>query len=155
MFSCSTYLNMNIFCPVTAKDCDPTNGLPCYEIGSGDTSAPIYDTVDACCGRLNWISTTACISASENSFTGSPALPSNQFFVDYSSSSCLQDCDPGSVGCAMVPPSVALYDSIDTCCSVGIWWVDYRYCTSRSAGNYTNGWVVDFQNDKCSESRNL
>ena len=155
MFSCSTDSNMNLFRHVTVKDCDPTNGPPCYEIGSRDTSASIYDTVESCCGRLNWISTSACVSASETSFAGSLTLPSTQYFADYSSSSCLQDCEPGSFGCAVVPPPVALYDSIDACCSVGMGWVDYRYCTSRSIGNYTDGWVVDFLNEKCSESRNL
>jgi len=137
------------------KDCDPTNGPPCYEIGSRDTSASIYDTVQTCCDRLNWISNSACVSASETSLAGSPVLATNQFFADYSSSSCLQDCEPGSFGCAVVPPPAALYDSIDACCSVGMGWVDYRYCMSRSIGKYTDGWVVDFLNEKCSESRNL
>ena len=97
-------------------------------------------------------SSAARVSASEGSLTGGDSpLPSNEFFVDYSSSSCLKDCEPGPFGCMLVPPPVALYDSIAACCSVSMWWVDYSYCTSRSVGNYTNGWTVDFQNEKCSE----
>ena len=63
----------------------------------------------------------------------------------------MKDWEPGSFGCMIVPLPVALRDSIEACCSVGMWWVDYGYCTSRSVGNYTNGWTVDFKNEKCSE----
>jgi len=73
------------------------------------------------------------------------------FFADYASSSCLKDCEPGPFGCMLVPPPVTLYDSIAACCSVGVSWVDFRYCTSRSVGNYTNGWIVDIQNEKCTK----
>ena len=112
----------------------------------------LFASREECCARFfGWAFEECAAGAS----SGSPALLSNQFFADYSSSSCLQDCEPGPFGCAVVPPPVALYDSIDACCSMGMGWVDYRYCTSRSTGSYTDGWVVDFLNDKCSKSRNL
>merc|ERR1719253_755589 len=131
------------------KDCDPADGLPCSALETEDQSAPIYDTVEACCGRLDWIDDGACVSNSERKATASLALPSRQFFADYAAGRCRQDCEPGSLECATVPPPMSLYDSIDACCSVGIWWVDYGYCTSRSVGNYTNGWIVDFESEKC------
>merc|ERR1712194_418483 len=134
-----------------AKDCYPADGPPCSEIGHDDASAPIYDTAEACCGRLDWISASSCVAASEDNSTGSSVLPLSQFFPDYASSSCLQDCEPGPFGCMPVPPPVALYESIDACCSTALWWVDHRYCTSRSVGNYTDGWVVDYQNAKCAK----
>ena len=145
----------NIFCHVLAQDCDPTSGPPCHGIENKQGSTPIHDTVEACCDSLDWIGTNSCVSASEGSSTGSLAsgntLPSNRFFADFETNSCLKDCDPGPFGCMRVPPPVTLYDSIEACCTVAMWWVDHSYCTSRSVGNYTNGWTVDFQNEKCSE----
>ena len=155
VFYSSLSSNRKLILPYQAKDCDPANGPPCHGIENEYSSVLIYDTVEACCGRLDWIVTSSCVSASEESPTGSltpdSTLPSNQFFADYSSNSCLKDCEPGPFGCMRVPPPVALYDSIEACCSVGMWWIDYSYCTSRSVGNYTNGWTVDFPNEKCSE----
>ena len=155
------YLLLNRFkshkllCRVLAKDCDPASGPPCHGIETEQSSNFIYDTVEAWCGRLDWIGTSSCVSASDDSSAGSLAigstLPSNQFFADYATNSCLKDCDPGPFGCMRVPPPVTLYDSIEACCTVAMWWVDHSYCTSRSVGNYTNGWTVDFQNEKCSE----
>ena len=58
----------------------------------------------------------------------------------------MKDYEPGPVVCMLVPALVALYDSIETCCIIGMWWVDYGYCASCSVGNYTNGWTVNFQN---------
>ena len=146
--------NMTLFYSLTAKDCDPANGPPCYGVGNEDTSSPIFDTAEACCGRLDWISTSSCVSASTDSSPGSPAVPSNQFFADDLSSSCLQDCEPGPFGCQIALPLTPLYGSIDACCS-SRGWIEYEYCTSRSVGKYSNGWVVDYQNAKCGESSNF
>ena len=130
----------------SVRDCDPADGPHCFGAEHKDPSATIYDTVEACCGRLNWIDTSTCVSASEESSMG---LVFNKFFVDYSSGTCLQNCEPGPFGCAIAPSSVTLYDDIDSCCSLGESWVDYKYCTSRSAGNYSEGWVVDYLDEKC------
>ena len=48
-------------------------------------------------------------------------VPSNQFFTDYSNSSCLKDYRHGPFRCMSVPPLVALYDSIEACGTVGMW----------------------------------
>ena len=57
------------------------------------------------------------MSVSEDSTLGSlppgTILPSNQFFVDYSSNSCLKDYESGSFVCMIVPPPVALFDNMD------------------------------------------
>ena len=129
------------------KDCDPTDGPPCSRLEHTDSSVSIYDTVDACCGRLNWLDAGACVASSQEGRT-------DMFFADYASGACLRDCEQGPVGCALVPPPVALYESVDACCSVGQSWVDYQYCTSRSVGNYSDGWIVDYTDERCGESRN-
>jgi len=79
----------------------------------------------------------------------SDSEPSNKFYADYSSGSCMKDCEPGPFGCAIVPPPVVLYDTIELCCAMGQSWIDFGYCTSRSVGDYTNGWVVDYSIEKC------
>ena len=127
------------------KDCNPADGPPCSQTEHKDLSIPIYDTLEKCCDRLNWIDIDVCTSFSEGRSRG--------FFADPSSGSCLQECDPGASDCASsVPPPLNLYDSIDACCSEGQWWVEYKYCTSRSVGEYSEGWLVDFQNEKCGMS---
>ena len=74
------------------------------------------------------------------------------YFADYATGRCFQDCDPALDGCALVPPPVNVYPSIEVCCSDGLSWVEDSYCTSRSNNQYTNGWVVDFTSEKCSKS---
>ena len=69
--------------------------------------------------------------------------------------SCLQDCEPGSENgtavCKETTPPVVLYDDVMDCCNIGQSWVDISYCASRSIGMYSEGWVVDYKNDKCGE----
>lgn len=79
---------------------------------------------------------------------------SNEFFVDYFTGSCFKDAAPcpGEVfTCEKVPPPIQTYKSIENCCEQGQSWVDFGFCTSRSIGNYTNGWVVDYGAEKCGE----
>ena len=136
----------------TVKDCNPAEGQPCSDPEHNDLSAIIYATPEACCGRLGWANLHACVAASQNSHAPLLSEPTNKYFVNYQSGSCLQDCEPGPFGCAQVPPPIVLYDDIDTCCTIGQSWVDYEYCTSRSIDSYSDGWVVDFSNEKCGES---
>ena len=139
---------MNIFGHILVKDCNPANGPPCPETEHTEMSAPIYDTIQACCGRLDWIDIDVCTSFSEGRSRG--------YFTDPSSGSCLQECEPGASDCtSAVPPPIALYDSIDACCSEGQWWVEYKYCTSRSVGEYSGEWIVDFNQEKCGKSRDF
>lgn len=63
---------------------------------------------------------------------------------------CRRDCDPGyGLGCQRMPPPVVLHDTISECCSESLSWVNMKYCDSRSVESYSNGWVVDWQNEKC------
>ena len=140
------------YCCIPVKDCNPADGPPCTESEHTEMSVPMYDTVEACCGRLDWIDIGTCVAVSDVNITGLSTLRSDLFFGDADSSSCLQDCESGNFRCANAPPSVTLYDSIDACCSGELWWTEYKYCTSRSIGGYSDGWIVDFQNEKCGES---
>ena len=79
---------------------------------------------------------------------------SSEFFVDYSSGSCFKDaapCPDEVFTCKKVPPPIQTYKSIEECCEQGQSWVDFGFCTSRSIGNYTNGWVVDYTAERCGE----
>lgn len=80
---------------------------------------------------------------------GESPAPSNKFFANYQSGSCLQDCEPGPFGCARVPPPIVLYDSIESCCAIGQAWVDGSYCVSRSMGTYTNKFFVSYADSRC------
>ena len=90
----------------------------------------LYKTYEECCAtHFSWALNECANNAEEDS-----NHPSNLFFADLSSNSCLQDCEPGPFGCAIAPPSVTLYASIEACCSLGQWYVDFEYCTLRSYG---------------------
>ena len=68
--------------------------------------------------------------------------------------SCLQDCEPGltDFGCSEVPAPIALYDSIEACCAIlAQLWVTPAYCITQSAGDFSYGWAVDYENKKYSE----
>jgi len=142
-----------------AKDCNPDEGPHCSDPGHNDLSATIFVTPQECCGALlGWVDLDSCVAYSENDESGNGGEgslePSNKFFADYQSGSCLQECEPGPFGCAIVPPPIALYDTIEACCAVGQSWVNFDYCTSRSVGEYSNGWVVDYKHEKCAKDCN-
>ena len=54
-----------MFDRILVKDCNPADGPPCPESKHTEMSAPIYDTIEACCDRLNWIDIGACILAAD------------------------------------------------------------------------------------------
>ena len=130
------------------KDCDPSLGPPCSDSEHDDQSAPIFTTSQECCDTsLGWVDVDACASTSEGGF-------SNKFFVDYPTGSCFKDasqCPGEGFTCEKVPPSVDVYESIEECCEQGQSWVNLGFCTSRSVGNFTNGWIVDYGAAKCGE----
>ena len=110
----------------------------------------LYDNFHICCERHTWWQDD-CSAYDENGNGGSPKH-SNQYFADFDSGSCLKDCEPGPLGCASVPPPIALYETIEACCAMTQNWVDTKYCLSRSNGTYSDGWVVSYDDEKCGES---
>merc|ERR1712176_16876 len=157
------------------KDCDPALGPPCSNSEHNDQSAPIFDTAKDCCDTsLSWVDADVCTSLScsrgpaptSTSSSSSSAISlssstsssadgtgrSGKYFADYNSGSCFKDaapCAEDPVTCAEAPPPVQLYDSIADCCKRGQSWINFDFCTSRSVGEYTNGWVVSYNKVKC------
>lgn len=80
---------------------------------------------------------------------GQEQVCDGQYWADYASGSCNCDCEPGPFLCEYAPPQVTLYDNIETCCAIGLSWIDPRFCNSRSTGTYTNGWIVDWTTETC------
>jgi len=54
----------NAKCGESAKNRGPAGGPPCSETDHDDASASIYDTVEACCDRIDLISTNSCVTVS-------------------------------------------------------------------------------------------
>ncbi len=160
------------------QDCDPASGGPCN--GQRKSHLKLYESVDACCtGSLWWIE-EECVTntnhggssnavvvtngpSNNNSSTTSAddttgLEPTDQYFADYKSGTCLKDCEPGPFGCAQAPPPVVLYGTIEDCCKEGQFWADFQFCISRSTEKdnaqhaFTDGWIVDFGNEKCGKS---
>jgi len=113
----------------------------------------LKDSLDSCCAeRFQW-AYDACMGRGES------LEPTNKYFADYQSGTCLQDCEPGSsselgsstFGCARVPPPIVLYDTVEACCDIAQSWVDLAYCTSRSIHELSDGWVVDYTHNKCAK----
>jgi hypothetical protein len=127
------------------KDCDPEIDPAC-EGNRPYSIIALHDTAEACCeAHFFWIETDSCVADSN----GIVLPPSNKYFADYASGSCLRDCDSG-FGCGDVPPPINVYDTVEECCASQNW-IDPLYCTSRSRGTVSNGWVVDYKNEKCGE----
>ena len=108
-----------------------------------DPASWIFDTNAACCEEFFGWAMQECTWEAD----GRPA-PACLYVADDERGSCMLDCEPG-------PFAHPRYDSIHTCCTEDQWWVEYKYCASRSAGNYSDGWVVNFQNEKCGEFSSL
>ena len=110
----------------------------------------LYPTFHVCCDTHLWWQGD-CSAFDENGQGGTPKH-SNQYFADFDSGSCLRDCEPGPFGCASVPPPIEVYETIEACCSIAQTWVDIDFCMSRSNGTYSDGWVVNFEDETCGKS---
>ena len=105
----------------------------------------MYDTIEQCCGILSWVELDACTGTSTNG-------TSDKYWAEYTSGSCKKDCPEGEgFGCMPVPPPIRLYGTIDDCCNQGMNWVNTNFCNSRSVGEKTDLWVVDYQSETCGE----
>ena len=124
--------------------------------GKAEPYDELYETFTECCETHLWWSTD-CAAYDENG-SGGDQHYSFKYFTDYMTGSCLQDCEPGSeegsIECKEIPPPVVLYDDVTDCC-LGQPWVDISYCASRSVGIYSEGWVVNYENNKCGESYHM
>lgn len=120
--------------------CKRDGNEPAYMVSLGWLS----DSLEGCCtNHFKW-AYDVCMNG------GAPVGPTDKYFADYLTGTCLQDCDPASStgDCSPVPPPIVLYDSIETCCEM-MPWVDVNYCWARSFDTYTDGWVADYEGVKC------
>lgn len=101
----------------------------------------LYSTPERCCQQHFGWAYEECLNE------GQPLKNTNKYFADYDSGSCLRDCDSG-FGCEDVPPPINVYDTIGECCASQTW-IDPQFCSTRSRGEVSNGWVVDYTNNKC------
>jgi len=137
----------------TAKDCCDTSlswvdADVCTSLSGSRGPAPTSTSSSS----SSAISLSSSTSSSADGTGRQPEGYSGQFFVDYRTGSCFKDappCPDEDFTCEKVPPPVDVYESIDECCKEGQSWVDFGFCTSRSVGDYTNGWVVDYRAEKC------
>ena len=115
----------------------------------------MFSSVEECCQeRLGWIQSDVCTDLSTSGGgSGDGSGATGKWYVDSPSGSCVKDCPASSEpGCGgPVPPPIELYDSAETCCSTGQSWVNLDYCSSRSIGNYTGLWVVDYDSETCAQ----
>ena len=136
------YFNtVQCFILLLVKDCGPDATLPCLEKVHTSPSATIYDSPEECCdAHIGWMDRDNCVILSESDGTGT-----DLYWRDWSSGSCKKDCEPNDdeFGCKRVPPPIALYESIDVCCS-NLGTVNPEFCKSRSSGTFTNDFFVDW-----------
>ena len=105
-----------------------------------ERNAWLFSDLETCCSmHFSW-AFDVCVNGGEKRHT-------DKFFADFQSGSCLQDCEYGD-DCSTVPPPINLYSSIEACCDTQSW-VDPVFCSTRSHGILSYGWVADHNSLKC------
>jgi hypothetical protein len=132
-------------------DCE--GQLPCGGIADPniDHDYEFYISVEWCCRlALAWMDVPTCIDRSYGIAPASKSGPgayafTRNYFVDYSAQTCLQDCplDEGGA-CAGQTENIqhkTVFNSVDTCCSHALFWLDHNECVQRSKnwGSVTQG----------------
>ena len=109
------------------QDC--SSGATCGGLASAWES--LYVSVTECCSRkLYWISPSNCEAAS----LGTAIVGSNKWYVNYETSSCVQDCE-GNAPCGGLAESwETLHTSATECCSQKLSWVNPTTCLNDSQG---------------------
>jgi len=68
-------------------------------------------------------------------------LASNEFYADYDTESCVQDCPEGTAGknCGGLVEGnwVVLYSTASECCKGKFWWIEENVCIGESTQNQT------------------
>jgi len=137
-------------CAVNAADPD------CDGIVENKANVELFATRDLCCkNKLSWINEHLCAARSGGGFDGH----SGKFYADYSNEVCMIDCPSGVGGplCGGAPSDLAtrMYNSIETCCSGSLGWVDGDSCEQTAlfaplgASPGTSEWYVDWDIKKC------
>jgi len=136
-------------CAVDAADPD------CDGIVENKADVQLFDTRDLCCKeKLGWINEHLCAARSGGGYDGH----SGKFYADYSNEVCKMDCPSTNGGlCGGAPSDLAtkMYDSIETCCSSSLQWVNADSCQQTAlfvaygASAGTSEWYIDWDIKKC------
>eukprot|EP00804_Cyclotella_cryptica_P002188 CCRYP_019581-RA/>CCRYP_019581-RA protein AED:0.06 eAED:0.06 QI:137/1/1/1/1/1/6/278/792 len=122
------YPNWGVSPARCTMDCDPATDPMCGGIISNPTSMRMYDTAQACCAFwFGWMDNARCVALTTGDST-------NKWWVDYSTSSCKQDCltsTASSCGGAPTDLSMKLYDTVTECCSK-LGWIQPSTCAAVS-----------------------
>lgn len=106
------------------QDCQKSDVSTCG--GKAHKWQTLHENPDACCeDELSWISTSVCVAQS----TGSTAVGTSLWFVDWELDQCVKDCDISSdIECGGFAKSWdQLYSSASDCCS-RLWWIERSKC---------------------------
>jgi len=96
------------------------------EMPAEDLDVPIYNSASECCkASIHWVSVAECVATSG----GNPAVAqgTGQFFVDWVTEQCVQDCEGPSPCGGTVKSWEELYDTENACCEM-IPWIDQEEC---------------------------
>ena len=132
------------------QDC-PADGASCG--GLAALFEMLYDDETACCEeKLSYISAGLCQA---KSLANGTYAGTNQWYVDYESNKCVQDCDMATPGCGGIieDAGTTLYADAASCCTAKLSYIDADLCASNSdpTSTGTGKFYVDFQNSVCLE----
>ena len=109
------------------KDCDATVAGASEECAGSpeDTQTVLYQDYETCCANKFWWDRENCLAQT----TGEAVAGSAKYYVDWVRGKCVQDCD-GDAPCGGLAPSwiTVKHDSIETCCSFHLYWMDKETC---------------------------
>jgi len=100
------------------QDCE--GPAPCG--GIGKSWEELYETENACCEMIPWVEREECVYDN-----AAVAQGSGQFFIDWVTEQCIQDCE-GPAPCGGIGNSwEELYETENVCCEM-IPWVEHEDC---------------------------
>jgi hypothetical protein len=132
-----------------AKDCDTSGDPTCGGILSNVAGVQMFDNIASCCAaKFGYMDADYCAALTTGTST-------QKWYVSYETNTCKQDCpvSNSAVACGGTPPdtSMALYDTIEDCCSDKLPYVSTATCTDPTASvtgtlkfyaDYTSGTCV-------------
>ncbi|KAL7484709.1 hypothetical protein ACHAW6_011152 [Cyclotella cf. meneghiniana] len=127
------------------KDCPVGDSPECGGTPS-DLSTALFETAAECCiEKLSYIDESLCSALSLNKTTG-------QFYVSYPDEACKKDCPVGEAPeCGGTPEdtSVALFETVEECCTEKLAYIDESLCVAISLNKTTNKFYVFYPDEVC------
>jgi hypothetical protein len=129
------------FTSTCVADCDEATA-GCGGIITDALSKRLFATAAECCEQtLPTIDPALCEDRSSGTGTG-------KYYAEPGSPVCSQDSGLNRVA----NPNTRLYNDTNACCREALPWVSFGFCTSRSAGSYSDKWyVADYTTQTCAK----